>query len=590
MISTQLSYGPRMHRIKRLLLTIAIGCYSAAAYAQLNISVDLKGINGDIAENVRLFLSIEQQKSHSLLSEARLQRLNKKAPQEITNALQPFGYYRPVIESSLTQVTPNQWLATYTINPGPPLRVGLFDFVVSEEMKNDPEFKSLIERTPLHKGDVFNHLTYESVKSNLANLAAERGYFTANFTQHRVEIDLTVYEARIYLHYDGGPRYHFGDVSLKQNVLNDDLLKRYIPFKKGSPYSLNQVIDLQQALNDSEYFKIVEVSPGQPQVDTAEVPITVKLEPRKRNQYTFGVGYGTDTGARTKFGWAIPRVNESGHRFSTEAKISELGYSLSAQYRVPVLNPRTDQMIYSIGEVNEKTNTSDSTIRTVGAALNRNHNLWRESVGLSYQQEEYIISTDRGNSTLLIPSVNWSRSWGNDFINTIDGLRFDIGFRGASKNILSDTDFFQAQAGIKAITPLGADNRMITRGRLGATWTQDFHQLPASVRFFTGGSQSVRGYDYQSLGPRDSTGKVIGGKNLMIGSIEFEHSFSSTWGAAVFYDAGNAIDDFRDNLARGAGIGLRWKSLVGTIRIDVANAISQDGHPWRLHINIGPDL
>ena len=76
----------------------------------------------------------------------------------------------------------------------------------------------------------------------------------------------------------------------------------------------------------------------------------------------------------------------------------------------------------------------------------------------------------------------------------------------------------------------------------------------------------------------------------MIGSIEFDHSFTSKWGAAVFYDAGNAIDDFKDDLERGAGIGLRWKSPVGTVRIDFANAISQDNHPWRIHINIGPDL
>jgi len=579
-----------MYRIKYLLITLVSIFYYTAVYAQPIISVELKGVSGEIADNVRLFLSIEQQKNHTLLSEGRLQRLHKKAPLEITNALQPFGYYRPAIKSNLIQPTPNQWLATYTIDSGPPLRIGLFDFVISGEMKDDPEFKTLIETTPLHQGDIFNHVTYESIKSNLAKLAAERGYFKAVFTKHRVEIDLKTYEARIYLHYDGGLRYRFGDVQIKQDVLKEDLLKRYIPFEKGSPYSLNQVIDLQQALNDSDYFKIVEVSPGQPQVDTNEVPITVKLEPRKRNRYSFGLGYGTDTGARTKFGWEIPRVNKSGHRFSTEAKLSELGYSLSAQYRVPVLNPRTDQMIYSIGEVNEKTDISDSTVRTVGAALNRNHNLWRESVALNYQQEDYIISTDSGNSTLLIPSVNWSRTWGNDFINTIDGLRFDISFRGASKNILSDTDFFQAQGGIKAITPLGSHNRIIARGRLGATWTQDFHQLPTSVRFFAGGSQSVRGYDYQSLGPKDSTGKVIGGRNLMIGSIELEHSFSSKWGAAIFYDAGNAIDDFRDNLERGAGIGFRWKSPVGTIRIDVANAISQDNHPWRIHINIGPDL
>jgi translocation and assembly module TamA len=83
---------------------------------------------------------------------------------------------------------------------------------------------------------------------------------------------------------------------------------------------------------------------------------------------------------------------------------------------------------------------------------------------------------------------------------------------------------------------------------------------------------------------------VVGGKNLMVGSIELEHNLGGKWGIALFYDAGNAIDSFNDRLERGAGFGFRWKSPVGPVRIDLASALSRDGRPWRLHINIGPDL
>jgi translocation and assembly module TamA len=247
-------------------------------------------------------------------------------------------------------------------------------------------------------------------------------------------------------------------------------------------------------------------------------------------------------------------------------------------------------MVYSAGVVNEKTDASESTVRTIGASLNRGRGLWRESLALNYQKEIYTVADDSGFSTLLMPGANWSRTWGNNFISTLDGLRFNIGFRGASKNFLSDTDFFQLQGGIKGITSLGQHDRIIARGSLGGTWTEEFHQLPSSVRFFAGGSQSVRGYAYQSLGPVDSSGDVVGGKHLMVGSVEFEHSFQGKWGVALFYDAGNAIDDIDDRLERGAGFGLRWRSPVGPIRFDLASAITRDGSPWRLHINIGPDL
>ena len=231
-----------------------------------------------------------------------------------------------------------------------------------------------------------------------------------------------------------------------------------------------------------------------------------------------------------------------------------------------------------------------STIRTVGASLNRGREKWRESIALDYQQEKFIVADDEGESSLLIPSISWSRTWGSDFIYTLDGVRFDIRFRGASDKIISDTNFFQFQGGLKGITSIGDTNRIIARGQFGSTLTDNFHRLPSSVRFFAGGAQSVRGYAYQSLGPKDASGEVVGGKNLMVGSIELEHSLSDKWGVAVFYDAGNAIDDMTEKLERGAGPGMRWNSPIGTVRIDFAYAVSLPDHPWRIHINIGPDL
>lgn len=572
------------------LLFIFINLYSNSIFAQINLDIEINGVDTVLEENIRQFLSIEQQKNHALLSEGRLAYLHNKAASEIKMALQPYGYYKPEIKSALSELKPGQWQAIYTINSGPPIPVAEFTLRLSEEIKNDPEFQTLLEEISLHIGDTFNHIKYENIKTSLARLAAERGYFNAQFLEHRVEVNLRTYNVRIYLNYDGGIRYRFGKIILNQDVLDPEFLQRYITFKQGEPYELEALIDLQQALNDSDYFSSVEVSAGKVQTDSTEIPIEVKLTPRKRHRYSIGLGYGTDTGARAKFGWEMPRVNKSGHRLNSEAKVSEIGYSVGIQYHVPVLNPRTDQMIYSAGIINEKTNTSDSTVSTIGASLNNSVGFWRESIALNYQQEEFIVGVDHGLSKLLMPSINLSRTWGNNLIYTVDGLRFDIGLRGASTKFYSDNSFLQLQGGVKAITSLGINNRIITRGRLGTTWTEDFHLLPSSVRFFAGGAQSVRGYSYQSLGPVDSTGKVIGGRHLMIGSIEFEHSLSDKWAAAVFYDAGNAYDYIDDKLEHGAGAGFRWKSPVGPVRFDFASAISLPGQPWRLHINIGPDL
>jgi translocation and assembly module TamA len=378
-------------------------------------------------------------------------------------------------------------------------------------------------------------------------------------------------------------------VLLRQDVLKADFLQRYMPFKKGDDYSLDKLIELQHVLNDTDYFQTVEVSPGEALPGSNEIPVEVSLTPRKENRYLFGFGYGTDTGARTKFGWQRPRVNDRGHRFDSEIGVSEVGHKLEANYRVPVLNPRTDQLVYSVSEVDEELDDVDSDLRTVGVSLNRRRGDWRETLALEYQREDFEIGNDSDETALLIPGVTWSRIWGNNFIYVLDGLRFDFALRGADEELGSDVSFSQVYSSLKFITSLNRNNRIIARGSVGSTSTNDFDKLPPSVRFFTGGSQTVRGYEYRSLGPEDDSGDVIGARRLLTGSLEFEHSLNDRWAVAVFYDVGNAIDDFDDDLERGAGFGVRWNSPVGPVRIDLANAISDD-ESWQLHINIGPDL
>jgi translocation and assembly module TamA len=551
--------------------------------------VQVEGLDETLETNVRLYLSIVQQKDNPLVNDGRLRRLHQKANKEIKAALQPYGYYRPQIEASLVREEGNNWRAIYRIDPGPALQIGSFDFTISSEMGNDPEFIALLETQTLKPGSVFSHLQYERFKTALSRLASERGYFAAEFTRQRVEIDLEAYVARIYLDYSGGPRYRFGELDLSQDVIEDELLRRYATFKRGDPYSLEQLLQFQQALNNSRYFQTVEVSPGEVDNETREVGITVSLSPRNRHVYKLGVGYGTDTDARASFGWEMPRINREGHRLDTELRVSGIGYSAEANYKIPVLDPRTDRVVFSVSEVEEEFESDTSTRRILGVSLNHGRGKWRETLSLDYRREEFTLDDEDENSTLLIPGISWSRTWGREFINVLDGVRVDVALAGGSESLVSDTDFSKAGARLKFITSLSPRDRIIMRGEIGAIATNAFNKIPPSLRFYAGGANSVRGYAYQSLGPENADGEAIGAEKLMVGSAEYEHYFNERWGMALFYDIGNAIEDFSDDLERGAGFGLRWKSPIGPVRVDLASAISGDGD-WRLHINIGPDL
>jgi len=254
-----------------LLLAILAALISGKLWAQPIVNVEIEGIDAAMETNVRLFLSIEQQRNHALMSEGRMNRLHQKANQEIANALQPYGFYRPEIVAELTEVEAGKWRASYVIDPGPGLPIAEFLLVINGELKDDPVLITMVERFALQPGNIFVHSEYDNFKSRLSGLTSERGYVEAEFTRARVEIDLDAYVARVYLDIESGPRYSFGEVSLEQDVLEPELLNRYILFKKGDPYLLDQVIRLQQALNDSNYFSVVKVSPGTALADSKEI-------------------------------------------------------------------------------------------------------------------------------------------------------------------------------------------------------------------------------------------------------------------------------------------------------------------------------
>ena len=336
--------------VSRVLLSLVmLGCFSMPVFAKLDLTVSISGVSAQQETNIRLFLSIEQQKEHALLDKSQLARLHKKAAKEIEQALQPYGLYRPTLEQELKQDGSGSWQAIYRINPGPVLPLGVFEFKLDEEMSADAEFQLLLREESPKVGTDFVHSAYEDFKTSLARLANERGYFDAQFITHRVEVDLEAYEARIYLDYRGGPRYRYGELILTQDILRSELMQRFVPFRTGEPYSFEQLLEFQQALTNSDYFQNIEVSPIPSTDNSAIVPIQVYLTPRKPNRYNLGLGYGTDTGARAKFGWHKPRVNKRGHKFDTDLSLSEIGYSFLTTYRVPIFNPRTDQISYSIG-------------------------------------------------------------------------------------------------------------------------------------------------------------------------------------------------------------------------------------------------
>lgn len=572
----------------------ALGLFhSAVLLAAPVVTVEIEGISGEQLLNVQQLLSIEQQHEHPLLTEGRIHRLHGKADQEIREALQPYGYYRAKIEKRLTQESDEAWRASYRIEPGEPLRITVLTWQIEGDAKNDASFAKHWGELPLHQGDVLDQPLYEQAKRDIIKLASERGYFDAQFATARIAIDLAQYTSEVTLHFDSGPRYRFGETLLNQSVLDDDFLHRYVPYGQGDPYDISQLLELQQGLMGSDYFSTVELQPQPPSRADGSVPVVVNLEPRKRDRYLLALGYGTDTGPRGKLGWERPRVNRHGHRLDSEYKASAIGNSISGRYRIPIRNPRKEELILSGSLATTRLDTSESTISKLATSLVQVQGPWQQTVSLTYHTESYLIADVERRTTLLMPGMSVTRLIGGDkdYLLVDQGMRLSAEARGGAKGALSDTNFFQGQLHLKGITSLGKRQRLITRATAGGTNSNEFEKLPASLRFFAGGSQSIRGYRYQSLGPAGEDGKVTGGKYLLAGSAEYDLRLDPDWSWVLFIDGGNAFNDYgKTPMKKGAGTGVRWQTPVGPLRFDAAWAISEPDTPWRIHINIGPDL
>ena len=558
------------------------------------LTVQVEGLDGPLRDNVLAALELNRFSGKAAPEESRLRWLHNDAPRQISEALQPFGYYQPVIKSTLER-TADGWEARYHIEPGPPLTIDTVDVEILGEGKDDPVFQKLLAKIPLIHGQILDQAHYEQFKQNLESLATERGYFKARLVEHAIQVNLQTHQATIRLHYDTGPRYRFGAIAFQQDVLSLKLLERYPQFKAGDPYDANELLKLQSDLGNTPYFSQVQVN-APPDAASDTTPVEVELEPGKSSKYSAGLGYGTDTGARGKLKMEQRRINREGHHAEEELLLSSIKSSLGAKYMIPGKNPTTDEYALTAAYINQNYEQQDYELGSLGGSWQRQDGNWLKNFNLSYQYERYQAINSANSATtsslLLIPGLNWTWIDADDRLNPSRGLLFGFELRGAATELLSDTTFAQGVLHLKGVYAFNDVSRIIARSDLGATVIdQGISSLPTSLRFFAGGDTSVRGYAYNSIGPTDAAGDVIGGKNLLIASLEYEHRVWDDWSLATFVDSGDAFDGASPELKTGVGLGVRWRSPVGPVRLDFASGLDRPpGDTFRFSFSIGPDL
>lgn len=572
-------------------LAILMACSFCAVTALADrVTVTINGLEEDMLESARANLELQQYEERDV-SSAEARRLFDRGKEQIARSLEPFGYYNPSIEGRLERPEPGKFHAIFDVDHGEPVIVQQVSIEVTPEAAEIEGIKRALETFEPKHGARLDHGAYERSKQQIALALANDGYLTAQPVRHKVSVVRGANTADIDLAWDAGPRYRLGDLRFSKSQFPDSFLQQYKPWQDGEYYSADKLLSLQQALVDADYFTSVAVAPDLEHAADAVVPVDVMLIPAKRTLYTANIYFSTDSGPGTKLGVQRRWLNKRGHKLGGEIEYSSRLQEISTKYQIPKPGPRDRNYTIGAGYRDEETDTSRS--RMARLAANEVTERWKgftRTLGLQYLNGDFEIAEQRGSTSLLYAEGLLTRKKADDRYFPGAGYSLLYGLRVAYESLLSDTSFTQVRAEGKWLRKVGDNGRVLVRAALGAMAVDDFDALPPELRFFAGGDRSVRGFDYQQIGEVNSTGGVIGGEYLVVGSGEYEHFFVDNWGAAVFVDAGDAFkSNFDANV--GAGIGLRWKSPIGLVRVDVARPVVSDlDDSWRVHLVIGPDL
>ena len=556
------------------------------------VELTISGIEGDLLKNVKAAMVIpEAMVRKNEINLFWLKRFEKQAPKKIAVALAPFGYYSAKVTTRLEKIGDNRYLLEVKVDPGEPVRVHDLHLEIKGSGAKAKKLSQLVGEFPLARGDILRHDLYEKGKGVLKSRAIDLGFLDAAFSQHEIRVNRGELRADIKLILDTGPRYSFGDVLVHGAPdYPERFLKRYQAFKKGEVFSYPRLGQTQLNFLDSDRFREVVVTPRQDLAQNLEVPVDIKLVPSARHRLRPGIGYGTDTGARVSLKYTDVNLYHLGHELKADLLIAQLRQSVISSYTVPGYRNIDSHTVFRVGYEREDIDTFETDSLFAEAERIRGFGKGRVgSVYLRLLQEHSTIGNENNTSQMILPGMRFSRRRYNDPVRPTDGYFFNLETRGGHQALGSDTGLLQFLASANGLLSLPGRFSLFTRIEAATSLQNEpLREFPVSLRFFAGGDQSVRGYAYKSLGPEDENGDVVGGKNLLVGSLELERAIGQNWGVAAFYDAGNAFNSFSNiDIFQGVGLGVRRYTAIGPIKVDVARQVGVSDPAFRLHVSIG---
>lgn len=566
------------------------------------VKVTVQGAEPSLEENLRAYLpSLRNLKCESPTE--RIERYIDSAQAKLTKGAEAMGYFTAKFDMSSARQN-NCWVFNIVVEPGPAVTVAKSNIQITGEGAQSDDFKEIASNPPYVKDEVLITQKYEDFKSSLTRAASRLGYFDAEFLEREIQVNIDSRQAVVNLHFETGKRYQFGLVDIEQDVLNPKFLKRYLRVETGKDYNSEELLRQQRLLENSGYYSDVQISSNYQNTENNRVPVEIKALRNKRYAYTGKLGFASGDGFTIEGGMNARWVNSKGHKFDTALLYTQSGYLKTGfKYIVPLWEPEHEYAGIDVSWIKSKDSIDFAGIPLATyldqRKLEFNYNRrtesdWQQTAFISFFEEKFRLVIDGDsipdNTQLTLVGARVNKTKATDPLYPERGWRVSAELKGSHKSVLSDETLLQARVDGKYLHSFDGGRKAIVRGAVGATWVDKDSTMPQSLGFTTGGQDSVRGFDSNALGEFDEYGEVTGGKNLIVTSLEYEHPLTEKISAAIFADAGSAFNDWQDyELHVGAGLGLRYKSPLGPVRLDLA-VPKDDNKDLHFYFSLGPDL
>ncbi|KJK25684.1 membrane protein [Burkholderiaceae bacterium 16] len=597
-----------LRRLARPLLA-ALALSAGPAAAAYKVEVDAPKAIKEILQD---HLDLSRYSARDDISPDQFNYMVETVGEQVRQFTSAEGYFDPQTTTKV-EGSGDERTVTITVDPGARTVVRAVDVSVSgpAATQSPEQIAEIRAKWGLPVGDPFRQADWSKAKEDALVELQSHTYYGARMTGSQARIEPDEHAADLSARFASGPAYRMGPLKISGlRRYPEQIIRNVNPLYEGEPYRVERLLEFQRAIQNQPYFSNVQIDLGQqestdqgkvteagtasdaePKVDMnadkVTVPVYVRVREYPVNRLSSGVGYTTDTGAQVEGRYSYYNLFNRAWVFDSQARIEQKRQYVFAEMAMPPDSRTYRNSVYSSYERTIDLESTDLTSLRTGLKRSRSRENYDTTISLDYYYDNLQPFGEPNQlSRALVPAFAWTRRDVDNPVFPRRGNVINTQVGVAAQHVLSDETFFRVYGRIRQYIPVGKRDLVVARLELGADITRgDVTKVPASLRFRAGGTDSIRGYSYQSIGTRDGA-SVLPAKYLGTASLEYQYWFLPDWGAAVFWDVGTATDNLTGvKLYNGVGIGARWRSPVGPVQLDIGYGIQET--QFRPHISLG---